>query len=408
MEVRVESATGYDVPPGCYVGVRVGDVLKQGRYEPQRCYHFPAIERRRNAKIDIYRHVGSCVIAVDPDAKSAHEVSVASSDPTVPEMRLKVNVQGSTVDAGKQREARTKAVKNQAKDYLTKFNIEEKLSDAVKALLKEQPADPTAFLCRFLKDAPSAAPSPVAAARSPLVTGGPSAYHQWCRRNINNGGRAAPAPSAAPTPLKAGGPSAYHQWCGRNKPAPSPSAEAPPLVTGGPSSYHQWCRRNLNDGGKAAPPPKATPTPLATGGPSASQQWCLKQAPPTSSSTKARPGQVLPLATEKEVQALRAQARNVLVKASENGGLKKALVDVQKQDPAKSFEKKASVGTWLAKPQGPKKVQTFSKMPSVGTWLQSPPPGGESEKSGLLMSNHLLMGPQVYSLGLQSNQVRVL
>merc|ERR1719456_948117 len=41
-------------------------------------------------------------------------------------------------------------IKSQAKDYLAKNNIEEKLSMAVKALLKEQPENPTDFLCRYL------------------------------------------------------------------------------------------------------------------------------------------------------------------------------------------------------------------------------------------------------------------
>ena len=27
------------------------------RYEPQRCYNFPQLDRRRNAKVDIYQHV---------------------------------------------------------------------------------------------------------------------------------------------------------------------------------------------------------------------------------------------------------------------------------------------------------------------------------------------------------------
>lgn len=142
------------MPPGCYIGVRVGDVLKQGRYEPQRCYHFPMVDRRRNAKIDIYQHVGSCNVAIDPEIKSIHEVSITNND-GFPGMRLKVNVQSKGGEAAKStREARTKQMKTQAKDYLCKHGIEERLSMAVKALLKEQPADPTEFLCRHLRGDP--------------------------------------------------------------------------------------------------------------------------------------------------------------------------------------------------------------------------------------------------------------
>jgi len=152
MELRVEAAEGCSVPGGCYVGVRIGETLKQGRYEPTRCYNFPQVDRRRNAKIDLYQHVGTCTVAADPEAKSTHDVAVTSTDPSWQGTRLKVSVQAQGDDSTKkQREARVKALKSQANDYLSKHGIEERLSEAVKALLKEQPADPTEFLCRVLR-----------------------------------------------------------------------------------------------------------------------------------------------------------------------------------------------------------------------------------------------------------------
>ncbi|CAE7327605.1 unnamed protein product [Symbiodinium natans] len=151
MELTVESVDGFSLPNNCFIGVRVGDVLKQGRYEPHRCYHFPQIDRRRNAKVDIYQHVGTCLVAVDPDTKSSHEVSVTSMDPALPGTRIRINVQAKTEDGRANREERAKALKAQARDYLLKHNIEERLSDAVKALLKEQPKDPTNFLCNHLR-----------------------------------------------------------------------------------------------------------------------------------------------------------------------------------------------------------------------------------------------------------------
>lgn len=180
MELRVETASDSTLPPGCFVGVRVGDVLKQGRYEPQRCYHFPKVDRGRNAKIDIYRHVGSCILPIDPEATSVQGVSVASNDPTLPAINLNVNMQPTSVNLGKHREEKRKRVaglreelKTESQDYLQKFSIEEKLSSAVKALLKEQPANPTEFLCRYLSslgDSISYPSTPMAkvVAQSPL------------------------------------------------------------------------------------------------------------------------------------------------------------------------------------------------------------------------------------------------
>lgn len=148
----METADGHNLPKNCFIGVRVGDVLKQGRYEPQRCYNFPQLDRRRNAKVDIYQHVGTCMVAVDPDTKATHEVAVSSLDTETPNSRIKIHIQAMSEENKQQREQRTKALKVQARDYLMRYSIEERLSEAVKALLKEQPADPTAFLCKQLTD----------------------------------------------------------------------------------------------------------------------------------------------------------------------------------------------------------------------------------------------------------------
>jgi len=140
------------MPQGSYVGVRMGDVLKQGRYEPSRCYRFPKADRRKNAKIDVYQHIGSCTLAVEPDAKALHEVKVECSDPAFTGMRLKVNVHSKNDEVGRQqREARASALRGQAKDYLVQHSIEERLSEAVKLLLQDQPADPIKFLCTRLE-----------------------------------------------------------------------------------------------------------------------------------------------------------------------------------------------------------------------------------------------------------------
>lgn len=333
MELRVESVDGYSVPPGCYVGVRVGDVLKQGRYEPQRCYHFPQVERRRNAKIDIYRHVGSCVIAVDPDAKSVHEVDVASTDPGCSAMRLKVNVQSTTVDTGKQRQERTAAVKNQAKDYLSKFGIEEKLSEAVKALLKEQPADPTAFLCRHLQGENS----------------------KQGKSKVISTEKIYPKKEVAMLP--------FNQYYKANC-----------LQAAKPDFFNKLYTKF---------PPAARSTATS------------KPAMP--------PGDIV---------KLREQARDVLVKASLDGNLHKALQEVRQDAPAggNKFKKLPSVGTWLAKaPKPPVKVKVFSKMASVGTWL-APNPTAYMEPEPQKQPCMLLgawMGPQFYRMGM-AHTVRVI
>jgi len=171
MELRVESSEGCSMPPGCFIGVRIGDVQKQGRYEPQRCYNFEQVDRRKNAKIDIYQHVGSCIVGVDPDVKSIHEVKVMSTDPAFTGLRLNVNVRSKreTEPVKPPRAERVIAMKNKAKEYLVKHCIEERLSEAVKAILKHQPDDPTEFLCRHIRDGAAQRAPPAQVANTAAV-----------------------------------------------------------------------------------------------------------------------------------------------------------------------------------------------------------------------------------------------
>lgn len=178
MDLRVEQCDGTNLPHDCYVGVRVGDILKQGRYEPERCYSFPRADGRRSVKVDVYQHVGSAVLTVDPDTQWAEEVGVTSSHPAFQGIRLKVMVQTRAGSEKKQqqqqREDRMKALKGQATDYLSTNRIEERLSAAVKALLKVLPEDPMEFICQQIRGSvvqSRPATPPVAPAGVPLSNG---------------------------------------------------------------------------------------------------------------------------------------------------------------------------------------------------------------------------------------------
>lgn len=358
------------MPAGCYVGVRVGDVLKQGRYEPSRSYHFPGLDRRRNAKIDIYRHVGSCVVALDPDATSTHEVKVSHSDPTMPEMKLKVNVASSIVDTGKKREERTKAVKHQAQDYLTKFNIENELSDAVKALLKEQPADPMAFLCKHLATTGRNFPA------SPVSIGTPMQAAPKAPLQSKIGAQPGkPTGEALSKPFKG-------YYAANCLPSVPPACSAS-LFSKFPAAAHRLT-------------PKVPAAASAPKGTLSKEQEisdlrnkardALVQLDSTASKeivdlrNKARDALVKKDASSSEIVVLRNKARQVLVEASGDGCLLAALQDVRMEElqssaPRKDFNFTPSVGTWLTsrRPyEGPKKIapqSNFHKLASVGTWL---------------------------------------
>lgn len=157
MEIRLDGSVsdGFFPPPSCYASVKVGEVLKQGRYDAQRWYHFPQADRPRTAKIDIFRHVGAATLSIDPERQFAQEVKVVGSEPAFEGMTMKVDVrQSSSKLASAERDARNEAIavsKSKAKDYMSLHGIEEKLAKAVRALLKEQPPSPTEFLWRFIR-----------------------------------------------------------------------------------------------------------------------------------------------------------------------------------------------------------------------------------------------------------------
>lgn len=111
---------------------------------------FPGIDRRRDVRIDVYQHVGTCLLAAEPDSSSVHDTFATSIHPDFPAMKFKVNVTTKTEEVQKSKTDRAAKMKGKAKEYLGKHRIEENLSEAVKALLKEQPTDPLEFICKYL------------------------------------------------------------------------------------------------------------------------------------------------------------------------------------------------------------------------------------------------------------------
>lgn len=177
MDIRVEASDGCQLPTDSFLAVKLGDVLKQGRYEPTRTYQFPKAEKRRHAKIDIFKHVGSAAVLVCPDAgPSINEVSISSRDPVLADLRMKVDM---TPQSGKKGvpidKLSKKVVRSAAQTYLDTHKIEEKLSACVKQLLKAQPEDPIDFICCHLRGTPYPCPDKdeVAASKPPWVVGGP-------------------------------------------------------------------------------------------------------------------------------------------------------------------------------------------------------------------------------------------
>lgn len=343
MELRVETAEGCTLPTGCHVGIRIGDVLKQGRYEAQRCYNFPQVERRRTAKIDLYQHIGSCLVTVDPEAKSTHEVQLQSTDPGLKGIRLKVNSSSVVSEEAKSkpsstRETRSQTMKSQAKDYLSKHSVEERLSEAVKALLKEQPSDPTEFLCRMLRGETGVA--------KPVVA----------------------EPAAAPVPAAV-------------------SAASPAKATAQPAE--EVCRSPKEEPRLPEPPAKAPSLPVQ-------EPIVVAPAPqPSQPSTQ----QDSKLRADKDLTMLRTQAREVLVKASETGILSKVMDAVRSEEGAKAAPGPVPVAVAPA-------VAAPDPVPVAAAPAVAAPAAEVPELSpALVVSSVSMRGPTFATLGMPFNMM---
>ncbi|CAE7354822.1 unnamed protein product [Symbiodinium necroappetens] len=139
MEVQVEAMPGWEVPKGCLVGVRLGEALKQRRLDGRSAsnYVFPKQDGKRRARIDVYRHVGSCSVEVDPSSINANEVNVPCSDPSLQSIRLRITSQaaGSSSEEQRQRQQEQES-KESALNYLAAHDIEQTLAESVRQMLK--------------------------------------------------------------------------------------------------------------------------------------------------------------------------------------------------------------------------------------------------------------------------------
>eukprot|EP00913_Durusdinium_trenchii_P002704 g2502.t1 len=170
MEVVVQAAS--EVPHGCFVAVRIGEHLKQRRFNKSSAtYNFPVPEEhdeteKAKARLDVYQLVGTCSVPVDPATPETTEVSVIGSDPNSEVVKLRVSTASKEVtlpeEAQKQRQEIEAETKDAAVGYLSKHGIEQKLTECLRTVLRMKPEDPIEFMCKFLSggtfvpEAPSA------------------------------------------------------------------------------------------------------------------------------------------------------------------------------------------------------------------------------------------------------------
>lgn len=160
VELKLESIFENGMPQDCFVSVRLGDVQKLSRLSATELaathvFKFPQGSDRRIGRIEVFRRIGTCSVDVDPSRDGLREVSVNCSEAGFGNLGFRVSVGtsgGATVSAKSKTEA-TKggcSKKRAAKDYVARHGLEVQLSDAMQAVLRERPENPTEFLAAKL------------------------------------------------------------------------------------------------------------------------------------------------------------------------------------------------------------------------------------------------------------------
>jgi hypothetical protein len=169
----LEPASNHD----CFVSVRVGELQKLSRLANSRTYRFPKISENHQGKIEVFKRVAFYPLDINPlndgpaevtlpigtSGKVGFQVDISASEATKEKTRQAQKEQGNDITASKT---------NNAKEYLQKHCVEQKLSEAMQALLRERPDNPAEFLANALRNLNDSMPSPVDASKR---IGGPAA-----------------------------------------------------------------------------------------------------------------------------------------------------------------------------------------------------------------------------------------
>lgn len=153
VELKLEALDFDGSSNDTYIAVRVGESQKLSRLSALRNFKFPqsAVADRKWGKVDIFRKVGSASIGIrnDPDMM-VQDLAVPCEGKN---MNLRVTLQSAAAapvaDIPSGKELASKAVV-EAKGYLVQHNLEMLLSDAMQAVLREKPANPSQFLAERL------------------------------------------------------------------------------------------------------------------------------------------------------------------------------------------------------------------------------------------------------------------
>eukprot|EP00747_Dinoflagellata_sp_TGD_P185730 gnl/TRDRNA2_/TRDRNA2_42420_c0_seq1.p1 gnl/TRDRNA2_/TRDRNA2_42420_c0~~gnl/TRDRNA2_/TRDRNA2_42420_c0_seq1.p1 ORF type:complete len:502 (-),score=106.92 gnl/TRDRNA2_/TRDRNA2_42420_c0_seq1:101-1567(-) len=162
VDVKLEAVDAVQQASDLYLSLRVGDVQKLSKLSAvstAKTYKFPtsAVGDRRYGKLEIYRRIGGCSVSIDPSKLDGlYELAVPVTDSSMGNaVKFKVALNdktGALTAKDSKPDGKDMQYPNvvKAKEYLEKHQLESRLSEAMQAVLREQPADPGAFVAQMM------------------------------------------------------------------------------------------------------------------------------------------------------------------------------------------------------------------------------------------------------------------
>lgn len=152
VELQVDALEADDeLPRDCFVALRLGESQKLARLSSSRIYRFPKAGDCRSGKIEVFKRLGGATIDYDPENEIVRKVAVKchGEDRMVD---LCIGVERDLQSRESQRSRKQVRVSRQSdkmrasKDYLREHGVEARLAEAMQAVLRERPENPTEFL----------------------------------------------------------------------------------------------------------------------------------------------------------------------------------------------------------------------------------------------------------------------
>ncbi|CAE7926617.1 ODA11 [Symbiodinium sp. KB8] len=163
VDISLQAVDGDSLPKDLFLSLRVGEQQKFSKANCSRTYKFPSSADRRYGKLELYRRVGVSSVSLDGESfQGAHEMAIQVEE-KARQVKYRLCLGGSaslpspTNEAAKAqpdpaKQTSTKETKVvQAREYLQQHQLEQRLSEAMQAVLRERPEDPAAFIAQKLQ-----------------------------------------------------------------------------------------------------------------------------------------------------------------------------------------------------------------------------------------------------------------